>query len=373
MKYHSTINDVFEAFMASRKRRATTSSLYRYAFSLLGKHLKSLDYPIAEMTVDKMSQFCSWLTKHYAANSANIIFTIIKSMFAFAERHGYISENPCSTIYEQHLFRKQKHHQALSRAQFEVCEASFWDSLETKADHKEDEMASCLFCCLDSSLFAQMCFVLGFYLQGLSFVDLLLLKMSMIREVITENGHCFIIETARKKTGKGVKIMIPQEHTKRHRLFSAIFREAEKRHSIHLISPIDSFAGDDTYIYNKVRQINGTVNRHLKKWWSMLNGSGLESIPVNIKTTSYYSCRHTFATLYIESPEASLGELASLMGRNAEYIDTYIKEITADDNLLRATDKVFGKAKTDEKMLMRQLLDNQNTIISMLAQILSHY
>ena len=126
---------------------------------------------------------------------------------------------------------------------------------------------------------------------------------------------------------------------------------------------------DDTYIYNKVKKLNGTVNRNLKIWWRQLNNSVLRECPIDIASTSYYSCRHTFATLCIDSPNASLGELASLMGRNTEYIDTYIREITSENKLLHASSKVFGVAEEDGASQLQQMLDNQKTIISMLERI----
>ena len=57
------------------------------------------------------------------------------------------------------------------------------------------------------------------------------------------------------------------------------------------------------------------------------------------------------------------------MGRNTEYIDTYIREITSENKLLYASSKVFGVAEEDGASQFQQMLDNQKTIISMLERI----
>ena len=42
--------------------------------------------------------------------------------------------------------------------------------------------------------------------------------------------------------------------------------------------------------------------------------------------TSFYSARHTFATIFINSEGAKTAELAQLMGRSVSGIDRYIKD-----------------------------------------------
>lgn len=252
--------------------------------------------------------------------------------------------------------------------QFDACEKSFWENYNNHIAKRRESVALLVSSSCYIKVFSQLCFIMGFYLQGLSFADLLMLKMASIKEGVLEKRHCFIIVTSRRKTGKEVKIVIPKEHVKRHHLFKVLFEDA-KKHKRQYLFPICSELADDTYIYNKVKKLNGTVNRNLKIWWRQLNNSVLRECPIDIASTSYYSCRHTFATLYIDSPNASLGELASLMGRNTEYIDTYIREITSENKLLHASSKVFGVAEEDGASQLQQMLDNQKTIISMLERI----
>jgi len=50
--------------------------------------------------------------------------------------------------------------------------------------------------------------------------------------------------------------------------------------------------------------------------------------------------------MYLQNPNASIYELATLMGRNTEYIDTYIREIESEKTISNASDKVFGRNRS---------------------------
>ena len=56
--------------------------------------------------------------------------------------------------------------------------------------------------------------------------------------------------------------------------------------------------------------------------------------------TSFYSARHTFATIFINSEGAKTAELAQLMGRSVSGIDRYIKDLMDVEDVLRARDKM---------------------------------
>ncbi len=56
--------------------------------------------------------------------------------------------------------------------------------------------------------------------------------------------------------------------------------------------------------------------------------------------TTFYSARHTFATIFINSEGAKTAELAQLMGRSVSGIDRYIKELMSIEDVLKARDKM---------------------------------
>ena len=134
---------------------------------------------------------------------------------------------------------------------------------------------------------------------------------------------------------------------------------------------------DDTEekVLNKMRYATSAINKNLKEIWHEYNAwirqivGEYENVPLpseglyvgyfehrivnslgitleNIDkyliadNTSFYSARHTFATIFINSEGAKTAELAQLMGRSVSGIDRYIKDLMDVEDVLRARDKM---------------------------------
>lgn len=363
-----SVSYVYGKFMEYRQRRVSTLKLYDYAFGLFVDFIGTDSMFIDEIDVIAMSNFVKWLGENYSGNSGYVVYCIIKSLFNFADKQYFLDVNPCNLVDTRRRLNRQHHHQALTDRQMAICENDFWHSFDTSKDKQwEKDMLTDT----KSDAFFRMCFMLGYYLQGLALVDVLSLRVAQVKLRKATGESMYVIETCRRKTGKGVKIVIPESHTNRHRLFTLVYESAVNSNREHILPVMDSLGDDEHYIYNKVNRLNCDLSRKLKQWWRRLNKSELKRYPIDLKNTSYYSCRHTFATLYLQNPNANISELASLMGRNTEYIDTYIREIESEKTISSASDKVYGhKKRQQEDNERKQILKNQKTIMEMQKQIL---
>lgn len=363
-----SIANVYEAFLNFRQRRVSTLKLYNYAFRLFVDFIGTDSVLIENINSMQMSNFINWLGENYAGNSGYVVYCIIKSLFNFADKHYFITINPLNMVDTRRRLSRHHHHQALTDQQMAICENDFWHSFDTSANGvwQRDMLTD-----TKSDAFFRMCFILGYYLQGLALVDVLSLKVEQVKLRKVTGESLYVVETNRRKTGKGVKIVIPENHANRYRLFTLMYESAVNSGREHLLPVLDSLGDDELYIYNKVNRLNCDLSRKLKQWWRQLNKCQLRRNPIDIKSTSYYSCRHTFATLYLQAPTANISELATLMRRNTEYIDTYIREIESDQIIGNASDKVYGRKKRQEEDNERkQILKNQKMIIEMQKQIL---
>ena len=109
--------------------------------------------------------------------------------------------------------------------------------------------------------------MLGYYLQGLALVDILSLKVAQVTSRKVSGETMYVIETNRRKTGKGVKIVIPDSHTNRYRLFTLVYEAAVNNGQVHILPLMDTFGDDEFFIYNKVNRLNCDLSRKLKQWW----------------------------------------------------------------------------------------------------------
>ena len=363
-----SIGYVYDEFMKYRQRRVSTSKLYDYAFRLFIEFVGTDSVFIDEIDAKMLLNFVKWLGEKYSGNSGYVVYCIIKSLFNFADKQYLINVNPCNLVDTRCRLNRHHHHQALTDYQMSVCENDFWHSFDPG---KNCEWQRAMLTDTKSDAFFRMCFMLGYYLQGLALVDVLSLKVAQVTSRKVSGETMYVIETNRRKTGKGVKIIIPDSHTNRYRLFTLVHEAAVNNGQVHILPLMDTFGDDEFFIYNKVNRLNCDLSRKLKQWWRKLNKTQLKRYPIDIKNTSYYSCRHTFATLYLRDPKANISELATLMGRNSEYIDTYIREIESDKTISKASDKVFGRKKRQQEDFERkQILKNQKAIMEMQKQIL---
>lgn len=363
-----SIANVYEEFLSFRQRRVSTLKLYAFAFRLFVNFIGTESVLIKDINSKQVTNFINWLGENYSGNSGYVVYCIIKSLFNYADKHYYLDVNPINLIDTRRRLNRQHHHQALTDRQMAICENDFWHSFDTS---KNGKWQSDMLTDIKSDAFFRMCFMLGYYLQGLALVDVLSLKVEQVKQRKTTGESMYVIETCRRKTGKGVKIVIPENHTNRHRLFTLVYESAVNSGREHILPVMDSLGDDELYIYNKVNRLNCDLSRKLKQWWRRLNKTQLKRNPIDLKTTSYYSCRHTFATLYLQDPNANISELATLMGRNTEYIDTYIREIESEKTISSASDKVYGhKKRQQEDDERKQILKNQKTIMEMQKQIL---
>ena len=363
-----SIANVYEEFLSFRQRRVSTLKLYAFAYRLFVDFIGTESALIKDINSKQVSNFINWLSENYSGNSGYVVYCIIKSLFNFADKQYLINVNPCNLVDTRCRLNRHHHHQALTDYQMSVCENDFWHSFDSG---KNGEWQRAMLTDTKSDAFFRMCFMLGYYLQGLALVDVLSLKVAQVTSRKVSGETMYVIETNRRKTGKGVKIIIPDSHTNRYRLFTLVHEAAVNNGQVHILPLMDTFGDDEFFIYNKVNRLNCDLSRKLKQWWRKLNKTQLKRYPIDIKNTSYYSCRHTFATLYLRDPKANISELATLMGRNSEYIDTYIREIESDKTISKASDKVFGRKKRQQEDFERkQILKNQKAIMEMQKQIL---
>lgn len=222
-----TIGFVFEQFMIFRCRSISTEKLYRYAFRLFAEYLGSDAQPIDAID------------------------------------NEFIVRNPCTQVDSRCRLNRTHHHQAMSDKQIKACEDDFWESLSSA-----DKARWCnqMLTNSHSAPFFRMCFILGFYLQGLAFIDIISLKLDKVKKRQTAGQTSYVIEPHRQKTGKAVKIVIPQNHQHRFELFEMVYESALANSRTYLLDIKEGIDTDEVLLYNKVNKISCELSRKLKQW-----------------------------------------------------------------------------------------------------------
>ena len=111
-------------------------------------------------------------------------------------------------------------------------------------------------------------------------------------------------------------------------------KEVWKEYNIWLIDLVDKYSNKPLpkKLYKGWFEHRLIVNRNINK-------ENVANYYIDERTT-FYSARHTFATIFINSEGAKTAELAQLMGRSVSGIDRYIKDLMNIEDVLKARDKM---------------------------------
>ena len=190
-------------------------------------------------------------------------------------------------------------------------------------------------------LFVIYFWLLGYYLQGLSPIDICMLKKKdfVIKEINGEDWYC--IDTSRMKTKVGVKIRI-----KVHTIYSQVMIGRMLMEGDEWFLPImhGLDGNNENRCKNRLKYVSDYwIDKKLGEWWRELNQVIIQKnavedakIPLIDESCTMYSYRHSFAQMYINNPQASPLALATLMGRSVNTLATYIQQLKEEDDLVNA-------------------------------------
>lgn len=190
-------------------------------------------------------------------------------------------------------------------------------------------------------LFPLYFWLMGYLFQGLSPIDLCLLRKEDFIVKSTNGEDYWCIDTHRLKTGVGVKIRIKKDSIYSQVMIGRCMMEGDG----WFMSVLRGFdVNDDVRIRNKIKSVfSYWICSQLKDYWKEINGviiqknveEGLD-IPLINEECTMYSYRHSYAQVYIHHPKASPLALATLMGRSVNTLSTYIQQLSEEDELVEA-------------------------------------
>ena len=189
-------------------------------------------------------------------------------------------------------------------------------------------------------LFVVYFWLLGYYLQGLSPIDICLLKKSDFTVKEINGEEYYSIDTSRMKTNKNVKIRI-----KVHTMYSQVMIGRMLMEGDEWFLPIlhGVKGGDIDKCKSRVKSIfSYWLNPKLSDAWREINKIIIEKncvddakIPLINEKCTYYSYRHSFAQMYLQKGGSVLA-LATLLGRSINSISTYVQHLSEEKDLVDA-------------------------------------
>ena len=351
--------DILKNYIEEKGIKRNTIKIFKQVYNALSLYLKNENFIIDELTEANVKKFAKYLQDKQCADATiRTYLSKVAAIYNYAIDCNIVELNtyPFRRFKYNNIYAKSVHHQALTKEQFQAFEAYFinnyfnCDYFENTFTYKNGVYANMMHRWTEEFTFCACLF--SFYAQGLAFADIALLKTDNVKE-LTDNGKTvYVIRTKRAKTNKDVTIVL--EDTIITQICFVPFLQTAHQRDNYIYPVLQS--NEHTYNYVTEAQIKTAfvaaerqLNNNLKSIISKVNNTLIDhantykhELGQLIDTnTTFYAFRHTFATLYMNAQGANPVHLATLMGRSASGIFTYVKELTSIQDILNEKNKLI--------------------------------
>lgn len=372
-KYTKDLDDLvceyIDVYNLSEETKLSIRGIVKHFKAYMGKdHIL-----ITNVTVANAIGFARWCAEQgYRNNTIRTNVQKMRAFFNYALFIDVLKENPFNKVKENKLYKGEDKKQALTKEAFDMLRYYYQQNLTLWGKGKTEKK----FFVIGNKIFALNMFFLSYEFQGLALIDLAKLRSANINKVqIAENNNNYIVIcTKRSKTKKEVTIAVKMDDFNILFINPYLVYMAEHDFLLPILTAEDN---TEKKIVNKMYYARSAINKSLKIIWRDYNDWLKELVekysdkPLPKKlckeyfdhraivnrnitkdnidnfliseSTTLYSARHTFATMFMNSEGAKVTELAQMMGRSVVGIERYIKELMTIQDVLKA------KAKMDNR------------------------
>lgn len=311
--YYTLMNKLVE----SKNLRYQTRLNYELSYKQLCDYFGRKQFNITELNIEACHSFAKFLQGNKIKNSSIItLFTPIRAIWNYAIRQKLAlrDDYPFEEFVPTHIFKADFRKRSITREEMEIVQGQLLDRIIYGDEDK--------FLKPNTEEFALAMYVLGYMFGGLALVDMSNLKKSQIEVKRIGKAKYYIFNRVqRQKTNHPVPIIVEQDsYTK-----PLIELYLKANPTSPYLFPICSCT-DPIQRTKELQCVSAKLNIRIKR------ATGL-----NI---SYYSCRHTFASVYMKSEGANPVHLATMMGRSVNGIWTYVNTINTEEELIKERQKM---------------------------------
>ena len=345
----TNIDDLAKAMVNDKNLTHGSTLNYKATLRRLKTYMGRNSINITDLTAPILRKWGDYMknTMHYADGTIQISLCHIAALWNYAISKRLVSRSQYPMDEWKYLsdFRQKPHHIALSYSQITLLHNYFktnyvvvdgscktW-AYVNGANHlslKHNELYVSLF-------------LIGYRMQGLALADLLSLRADMLslksykgKEYLVVNG------LKRQKTGVSVEVVVEIDNMFKF-LFNAFTDTMDERDG--WVFPIYSNIKFDKITDKIVEETRNKCSLKIAYVMSSIAAELNKSItnpslrfPSRI---TYYMCRHTFATMYMERGGGNILALASMLGHNVSATTNYVKELKNIDTLIESKMDMF--------------------------------
>ena len=337
------LNTLLQWMARERGLRFSTVENYETALKRWSEYTPVTD--VKKIDVALLRGFLTFLKGRGCKDGSIKTFLLkVEGVVNFALEKNIITSSPFASFKFHRMLKVKNRHPALSKFQMDMMLAymedmfcvsgAAWDKVVRKLNKKiSKESVTALFS-------------FSYLSGGLAPIDCLLLKPGDINEKIINGRSYYVANLKRSKTGQPVDILIKITPGS-----AALLTALKSRGGRRLFSILED-VDDNNYeaITKHKRYLAGQGQAVLRGILSDVNerilmhnrGAAIPEALIDVKDISFYSARHTMASVLANS-NVSLNAIASVLGRSIDDIGRYVKSLNTETELAQALEHIYGR------------------------------
>ena len=257
----------------------------------------------------------------------------------FAIAKGLMSSYPFAGWAYHKDYRESKSELYINHRSMEIMIDMFLDEIIERDGNRWNYRYEKLEELMDihSELYAHYLYIVGYYMKGLSPVDLSMLKKSDFRYIQLKGVNCYAIDGSREKTGMLYKIRLEENCLLSNVLIKTMLMFHQGK---YFLPTIEGYTGKD--VKKRVNNLYTYHGDHLVTWFQRVNeriaeinvmNDHKDDIPLIDLDCRYYSYRHSYIMKELQKPNVNLLALAQSVGKSSHTLHQYIS-LLGDVDLL---------------------------------------
>ena len=322
----TSLKTILENCVEERHLGLSSKKHYDHCLHVLQRFFAKEDVDINDITAERLRALMENERNRGRQDSSIMqLFNCLNAAFGYAYEKGIVTSNPLIGLKFRKLLQQKNdsvyiHHTTLKWIKGEVL--FFLRKDNSLPLRTRDRFYPVYF------------YMLMVLLQGLAPMDIALLRKSQVEMKHIGNQWYYAIDTKRSKTGVPVKIRVPKDE------YSDLMLQPLSQTKGDYLLPYVTQGMTEVQIHRIVYRELAWMNNRLKWWWQQFNKvigdkyhtGEVQKIPDD---ATMYSARHSYAQCYMANGGQPL-QLATLMGRSVEGLGVYVKQLSAESDLVQA-------------------------------------
>ena len=334
---------LMDKLIDDRRLKYGTIRSYDYTYSKLCEFLGRKDFIVDELVLGVVKDFAVWLEKNnIKINTIKRVLSCVAAVWNYGIQRKIVSgenypfvEFKYTQKYKEvprDYYLEKSHIVRLKQYWMDLCIEWVSEKMWRYKDGVEERLLNRC-----SKEFGILWFLMCYKLNGSSPFDVALIRPQDCKRVYINNEDYWAIDIRRKKTDREVHIRMKRD------IFCICGFEYLMMFSKHYVFPILHWKEgcSDKYLNEQSHKVSDKAIRWVRKAFEDINLdiaknnalNGFKEPLIESEKVVMYTCRHSFATQYLSTPNATVNGLASLLSRSPNTISTYVKQLTRDEDI----------------------------------------